>query len=292
MSERGEAGVRAVGLVPHRERGRAHALAQSSVDWLVAHGVEVRVPKADALAAGLDAYAVEPDKFAAGLDLVISFGGDGTMLYTVQLVYPAPVPIIGVNVGQLAYLSEIEPDELDAALPRLLAKQFQVSERMVLEVDVESSTGAAGTRYALNEAVLEKQRTGHMIRLDVSINGSQFTSYAADGLIIATPTGTTAYSFSARGPIASPALRCTVLTPISPHMLFDRSLVLEEHEELEFLVCDGRSAELTIDGRELGPLADGDRVRCRAAAEPLRLATIHPRDFHQILKLKFALPDR
>jgi NAD+ kinase len=298
---RGEAGlpphseaseVRAVGLVPHRERARAHALAQSSADWLVAQGVEVRVPTADALAAGLDAYAVEPEKFAAGLDLVISFGGDGTMLYTVQLVYPAPVPIIGVNVGQLAYLSEIEPDELEAALPRLVARQFEVSERMVLEVDVESSTGAAGTRYALNEAVLEKQRTGHMIRLDVSINGSQFTSYAADGLIIATPTGTTAYSFSARGPIASPALRCTVLTPISPHMLFDRSLVLEEHEELEFLVCDGRSAELTIDGRELGSLADGDRVRCRAAAEPLRLATIHPRDFHQILKMKFALPDR
>jgi NAD+ kinase len=126
----------------------------------------------------------------------------------------------------------------------------------------------------------------------VRIDGATFTSYAADGLIIATPTGTTAYSFSARGPIASPALRCTVLTPISPHMLFDRSLVLEEHEELEFLVCDGRSAELTIDGRELGSLADGDRVRCRAAAEPLRLATIHPRDFHQILKMKFALPDR
>ncbi len=284
--------VRAVGMVPHRERPRAHALAQWSAEWLVAHGVEVRVPASDAGPAGLDAYAVEPDKFASGLDLVISFGGDGTMLYTVQLVYPEPVPIIGVNVGQLAYLSEIEPDEYEAALPRLVAKQFQVSERMVLEVDVESSTGAAEKRYALNEAVLEKQRSGHMIRLDVSINGSAFTSYAADGLIIATPTGTTAYSFSARGPIVSPALRCTVLTPISPHMLFDRSLVLEEHEELEFLVCDGRSAELTIDGRELGALAAGDRVRCRAAPAPLRLATIHPRDFHQILKTKFALPDR
>jgi NAD+ kinase len=293
MSERGPAReVHAVGLVPHRERPQAHSLARWSVDWLVAHGIDVRVPSPDAHAAGLDAYAVDPDKFATGLDLVLSFGGDGTMLYTVQLVYPAPVPIIGVNVGHLAYLSEIEPDELETVLPRLVAGRFRVSERMVLEVDVESATDAAGTRYALNEAVLEKQRTGHMIRLEVSINGSHFTSYAADGLIVATPTGTTAYSFSARGPIASPALRCTVLTPISPHMLFDRSLVLGEHEELEFLVCDGRSAELTIDGRELGPLAGGDRMRCRAAAEPLRLATIHPRDFHQILKMKFALPDR
>ena len=284
--------TRAVGLVPHRERPRAHALAKWSAEWLRAHDVEVRVPAEDAAAAGLDAYAVDPATFADGLDLVISFGGDGTMLYTVQLVYPAPVPIIGVNVGQLAYLSEIEADELETVMPRLLARDFHISERMVLAVDVESSTGPAGTRYALNEAVLEKGRTGHMIRLDVSINGTPFTSYAADGVIVATPTGTTAYSFSARGPIASPALRCTVLTPISPHMLFDRSLVLEEHEELEFLVCDGRPAELTIDGREIGPLAGGDRVRCSAAPEPLRLATIHPRDFHQILKMKFALPDR
>jgi NAD+ kinase len=293
MSERREAVMRAVGLVPHRGKPRAHALAKWSTEWLLDHGVEVRVPADDAAAAGLDAYAVDPERFTDGLDLVISFGGDGTMLYTVQLVYPAPVPITGVNVGQLAYLSEIEPDEFETVLPRLVANDFQVSERMVLAVEVDSSTPILnGTRYALNEAVLEKQRTGHMIRLDVSINGSAFTSYAADGIIIATPTGTTAYSFSARGPIASPALRCTVLTPISPHMLFDRSLVLEEHEELEFVVCEGRPAELTIDGRELGPLAGGDRVRCRAAPEPLRLATVHPRDFHQILKMKFALPDR
>ena len=155
------------------------------------------------------------------------------MLHTVQPVYPAPVPIVGVNVGQLGYLSAIEPEELDGWLPRLVTGDFEISERMVLAVDVETDGSAAGTWYALNEAVLEKQRAGHMIRLDVSINGSPFTSYAADGVIVATPTGSTAYSFSVRGPIVSPALRCIVLTPISPHMLFDRSLVLAEHEELD-----------------------------------------------------------
>jgi NAD+ kinase len=284
--------MRAVGLVPHRGRPRAHELAKRAAEWLVEHGVEARIPEDEAIAAGLNEFAVDNDKLVDGLDLVMSFGGDGTMLYTVQLVYPAPVPVIGVNVGQLAYLSELEAHELDAALPRLVRNDFRVSERMVLEVDVVSSSAAGGRRYALNEAVLEKRRTGHMIRLEVSVNGSPFTSYAADGIIVATPTGTTAYSFSARGPIVSPALRCTVLTPISPHMLFDRSLVLGEHEELEFLVSDDRPAELTMDGRELGSLASGDSVRCRAAPEPLRLATLHPRDFHQILKTKFALPDR
>jgi len=250
--------TRAVGLVPHRDRPIAHALAQRLTAGLVENGCEVRVPAALAAAAGLDDYAVEPDDFAPGLDLVISLGGDGTMLYTVQLVYPAPVPLLGVNVGMLGYLSELEPDELEPWLPRLLAGEFEVTERMMLAVDVESSGSVRGSWFALNEAVIEKLRSGHLIYLEVSINGSAFTSYAADGLIVATPTGSTAYSFSAGGPIASPDLRCIVLTPISPHMLFDRSLVLSELEEISFVVSNGRNVALTIDGRELGELCSGD----------------------------------
>ena len=281
-----------VGLVPHVDRPEAHAIAKRAADWLRAQGIEPRVPSQFASDCGLDDYAAPDATFADGLDLVVSIGGDGTMLHTVQLVYPRPVPILGVNVGQLAYLSEIEPGELDEWLPKLVDGQFEVSERMVLSVEVTSSGPAAGTWYALNETVLEKQRSGHMIRLDVRINGTPFTSYAADGVIVATPTGTTAYSFSARGPIVSPALRCILLTPLSPHMLFDRSLVLDEGEELEFVVCEARPVEMTIDGRELGSLTGGDRVVCRAAPEPVRFASVRPRDFHQILKSKFDLPDR
>jgi len=284
--------TRAVGLVPHRDRGVAHDLASAAAAWFGEHGVEVRVPEPEAKVCGLDQLGVGPEGFAEGLDLVISLGGDGTMLHAVDLVYPAPVPILGVNVGQLGYLTEVERDELDESLPRLLAGDFAVSERMVLAVHVHSAGAAGGTWFALNEAALEKQRSGHLIRLDVSINGSPFTTYAADGVIVATPTGTTAYSFSVRGPIASPALRCLVLTPVSPHMLFDRSLVLADSEELGFVVCDDQGVVLTLDGRELGKLASGDRVSCVAAAEPLRLASLRARDFHQVLKAKFALPDR
>jgi NAD+ kinase len=281
-----------VGLVPHRVRGVAHELAGAAARFFLEHGVEVRVPDLEAKASGLGELGVPSEGFVAGLDLVISLGGDGTMLHAVDLVYPAPVPILGVNVGQLGYLTEVEPDELDASLPRLLAGDFDVSERMVLAVHVVSSGAATGTWFALNEAALEKQRNGHLIRLDVSINGSPFTTYAADGVIVATPTGTTAYSFSVRGPIASPALRCLVLTPVSPHMLFDRSLVLADSEELGFVMCDDQGVVLTLDGRELGQLGAGDQVSCVAAAEPLRLASLRARDFHQVLKAKFALPDR
>jgi NAD+ kinase len=284
--------VRAVGLVPHRDREIAHELARAAAAWFRERDVEVRVPANEAASTGLAEYAVDADRFAKDLDLVISVGGDGTMLHAVDLVYPESVPILGVNAGQLGYLTEVEPDELQASMPRLLAGDFTVSERMVLDVRVTSQGPAAGTWFALNEAALEKQRSGHLIRLDVSINGSPFTTYAADGVIVATPTGTTAYSFSVRGPIASPALRCLVLTPVSPHMLFDRSLVLADSEELGFDVCDDRGVVLTLDGRELGQLGAGDRVTCRAAPQPLRLASFRARDFHQILKAKFDLPDR
>jgi NAD+ kinase len=284
--------TRAVGLVPHRDRGLAHELARSAAAWFAERGVSVRVPVEEAALAGLAELGVDDDRFAKDLDLVISLGGDGTMLHAVDLVYPAAVPILGVNVGQLGYLTEVEPAELDASMSRLLSGDYAVSERMVLAVRVTSDGPAAGTWFALNEAALEKKRSGHLIRLDVSINGSAFTTYAADGVIVATPTGTTAYSFSVRGPIASPALRCLVLTPVSPHMLFDRSLVLADGEELGFDVCDDRGVVLTVDGRELGELGAGDRVTCMAAPEPLRLASLRARDFHQVLKAKFDLPDR
>ncbi len=138
---------------------------------------------------------------------------------------------------------------------------------MALDVRVES-TGVAGGRWsALNEAVIEKARHGRVVRLDVEINGGFFTSYAADGLIVATPTGSTAYSFSARGPIVSPRHRCLLLTPVSPHMLFDRSLVLDPDEELRFTVTDNRAAVLTLDGREVGELAAGDVVVCTAGTD-------------------------
>jgi NAD+ kinase len=282
----------AIGLVPHPNRSQATQLAKHAAERLAERGVEVRVPGPDADAAGLGHLAVELDAFAVGLDVVVSLGGDGTMLRAVDLSYEARVPVLGVNVGQLGYLTEVEPQDLDTALDRLVDGEYEVSERMMLQVDVESAGSARGRWFALNEAVLEKVHTGRLVRLDVEVNGADFTPYAADGVIVATPTGSTAYSFSARGPIVSPRQRCLLLTPVSPHMLFDRSLVLAAEETLRFVVLDDRSVVLTADGRELGELAAGDAVSCRGGALPARIVTLGPRDFHQILKAKFGLSDR
>jgi NAD+ kinase len=255
-------------------------------------GVEVRLSRPDAEATGLDRYATDPDKFVAGLDFALSVGGDGTMLRAVSLVAADGVPVLGVNVGQLGYLTEIEPAELTTALDRMLAGDYQLSERMVLSVSVESSGPAAGTWLALNETVLEKVASGHLVRLSVSINGKFFTTYAADGVIVATPTGSTAYNFSAQGPIVSPHHRCLLLTPVSPHMLFHHTLVLGPEEELSFQVTGHPPVGLILDGREIGHLQAGDVVTCTQAVQPARLITFSPRDFHQVLKAKFGLPDR
>jgi NAD+ kinase len=285
--------MEAVGLVAHHEREVAHDLARRAHAWLAERGVEVRVLESDAGPTGLDGCAVPAASFAEGLDLVLVLGGDGTMLRAVQLVYPHAVPILGVNAGQLGYLSAIEPSELEMTLPRLMRGEFEVSERMMLEVVVKTAAGVTErSEFALNEAVLEKVGAGRLIRLMVSINGTEFTTYAADGVIVATATGSTAYSFSARGPIVSPGHRCLLLTPVSPHMLFDRSLVLDAGEELEFVVTDDRPVSLTVDGREAGVLASGDVVVCRAAPGAARLVARRPSDFHQLLKAKFGLADR
>jgi NAD+ kinase len=284
--------VRTVGLVLHPLRARAVSLAEEAVAVLERQGVDVRVSTDDAVSPALAPLAMEPSAFSIGLDVVVSLGGDGTMLRAIDLVAEAGVPVLGVNAGRLGYLSEVEAEDLGPALERLLDGRFEVTERMMLAVEVTTTGAARGRWLALNEAVVEKPHMGRLAHIEVEINGSPFTTYAADGVIVATPTGSTAYSFSARGPIVSPRHRCLLLTPVSPHMLFDRSLVLGPQEEIRIVVGDEAGVIATVDGRELGALQAGDAITCTAAPVPARIVGFGARDFHQVLKAKFGLADR
>lgn len=275
------------GLVVHTARPEAVDLAARAAAWLTGRGHRVLVPEADAGATGIEAW----DGLAGEVDMAVSFGGDGTMLRAVDLLAVHDVPVLGVNVGHLGYLTEVEPDHLEIALERVLAGDYAIEERMMLAVTVQRS-GATAVELALNEAVVEKVSAGHTVRLAVEVNGRFFTTYAADGMIVATPTGSTAYSLSARGPIVSPRHRALLLTPVAPHMLFDRTLVLDATETLCLTVLPARPAWLSVDGRDLGELAPGDSVACTASEHAARLVTFGGRDFHQILKAKFGLADR
>ena len=282
----------AIGFVLHHERSQAADLAREAAAWLQDEGHEVRIPRPDADIAGLTSLGCDEGSLGDGLDLAVSLGGDGTMLRTVDLVAGCGVPIIGVNVGQMGYLTDIEPGGTRSAIERFLAGERTVEERMLLNVAVQRDGEPVEEHLAFNEAVLEKTPMGHTVRLAVEVDDQFFTTYAADGLIVATPTGSTAYAFSARGPIVAPTHRALLLTPVSPHMLFDRSLVLDPAARLRVSVQGHRAATLSVDGRNLGELIEGDHVTCTAADRSAHLVTFTPRAFLSILKAKFGLEDR
>jgi NAD+ kinase len=215
------------------------------------------------------------------------------MLRAVNLAWAAGVPVLGVNLGRLGYLTEVEPAGLEAALERFLSGHYTVEERMMLDVSWNAAeAGDESSCLALNEAVVEKTVPGHTIRVTATISMRPFVTYAADGLLVATPTGSTAYNLSVRGPILSPNLKAVVVSPISPHMLFDRPLVLDPVEILELTLAGPRPAVLVVDGRSVATLVTGDTVTCKAAERPVYLVTFGPRDFHSILRTRFNLSDR
>ena len=275
----------AVALVVHPERAEAAEIAERAKQWLAGHGHVALFVEDDA--ESLD---------VGDVDLAVSLGGDGTMLRTVSLAIGRGVPVLGVNLGRLGYLTEVEPTGLETALDRFCAGDFAVDERMTLEVTVrrggDGEPTARPSYVALNEAVVEKTVPGHTVRLAAAIAGRPFVTYAADGLLVATPTGSTAYNLSARGPIVSPRLRAIVVTPISPHMLFDRPLVLEPEEWIRLEVAPPRPGVLVVDGQTITSLRPGDAVEVRAGDANARIVTFGGHHFHAILRARFNLADR
>ncbi len=280
-----------VGIVPHLTRPRATELARTAAVELESLGITVVVPASDAAITGLDAWAVPDDSFAENLSMVFSLGGDGTMLRAVHLVLACDVPVLGVNVGHLGYLTALVPNELGGALARLIAGKYEIDARMTLAIDVHRPGSDHAERlYALNDAVVEKSSPGNTVRLGVAFNGRAFLDYSTDGLIVATPTGSTAYAFSVRGPIVSPLMDALIVVPVSPHMLFDRSLVLDGSESVTTTVLDGRAGTLFVDGRDCGVIPEGSTVTCSRGAVSARLVTFGERDFYGRVTSKFALP--
>jgi NAD+ kinase len=279
--------VAVVGFVVHSHREPALLLAKETAEWLGEKG-----HRAEIQATGLEPGG---SPRPAGWDLAVSLGGDGTMLRTVDLVCGGRVPVLGVNLGNLGYLTVVEPDGLRAALERFLAGDFQVEARMTLDVTFLGTDGGpppAAARVALNDVVLQRTSVGHTMHSEVAVNAVPFLTFASDSLILATPTGSTAYNLSARGPIVSPRARVHILTPVAPHMLFDRSLVLDADEDVTITVTGEQPADVMVDGWRSATLGPGQAVQCRQGGHDALLVTFGERDFHRILKSKFDLKDR
>ena len=278
----------AIALFVHPGRAEALSLAADLIRRLEADGHDVCLARQSAEAVGRTDLAWPDGRMGKGLDLAMSLGGDGSMLQAVTVVADEGVPVLGVNYGSLGYLTDIRPEAAWGAVERFLAGDFRIEERLRLSCRLGDGTVV----NALNEAIVEKVDSGRTVSLAVSIDREYFTSYAADGLIAATPTGSTAYSLSAGGPILAPTMDAVILTPVAPHMLFDRSLVLPPASELVIEVLGDRPAAVAVDGRSMGELGAGGSLTVTVSDRPARLVTLGQRGFHQALKSTFGLADR
>lgn len=217
-------------------------------------------------------------------DIVIAVGGDGTMLAAVRRSVRWDVPVLGFNLGTLGFLAAAEPSDLESVVRRLISGDYQTEERTTVVASI-GSVSAVG----INDVVVEKIDSTRLVSLDVVIDGSAFVTYRADGLIFASPTGSTAYSFSAGGPLVDPHVDALVMTPVASHSLFDRALVLPGASEIVVTVSRDRHVKVTVDKTALGQLGAGDSVTIRRGDVPARFVKLEPRSFAGLVREKFGL---
>ena len=295
-----------LGLVMHRYRTNVRDLARQAIAWC-GESVQPVLPAADAELIDRPDLAVADDEFGPGLDACLSLGGDGTMLHTCQLVCGHDVPVLGVNGGTLGYLTEFDADHLTEALEAWRSQRLSIERRMMIEVtsttalvpnpgDVDVAALVAADHgeetflgYALNEVVVSRAESGRSVEVLVWIGGRPFNDYLADGLIVATPTGSTAYSLSAGGPIVEPDFQAMLLTPVAAHMVFNRSMVVAPTTEIRLTVLGYRPGVVSLDGHNVVELQPGQSVICRMADRTARFLVSGDRDFHTVLKEKLGL---
>jgi len=275
--------VNAAGFVVHPSRETAMAAAKRLSQWFEDRDIQVRWFDP---ANGDDRMAAE---FADGLELILSVGGDGTFLRAAHVASAVGCPVLGVKVGRMGFLTEVEPDEAPPLLELVATGGARIEERLAVLARPESDDFAP--QWALNEVIVEKRARHRLVRLALYVGDVYVTTLSADGVIVATPTGSTAYSFSAGGPIVTPAIPCLLVTPVAPHMVFDRTLVIGADDRVTLEVVGDEPGLISADGRESLELPIGSRVRIGAAPNPARLVRRHDAPaFHALVREKFGLP--
>lgn len=274
-----------VGLIPHGSREDADQLLCDLGDRLVAEGHEVKVPDKDAKRVGRGHWGTPEEAFADALGLVVTLGGDGTVLRAVALTQGHRVPLLTVNLGSLGYLAEVEPQGAWDAIARFLAGEYRIETRMTVRARLEPD----GLEFeGLNEVVIAGE-IGRLASIACVINETEFTVYRGDALLVATSTGSTAYALSAGGPIVSPGLDCLIVVPVAPHGLFNRPLVLRADEGLTLRLAQDHPGTVSVDGRSVGDIRRGDELHLGAGVDEVPFVRLTEFDFMAILRSKFGL---
>lgn len=272
-------------LVVHPDRESAAVLAADLVARAARRGMVVSALPDDARR--VPGTVVRPSGGLVEADVVVAVGGDGTMLEAVRVAVEADVPVLGVNAGHVGFLTRVEPGRIDPALDVLAAGGWAESRRMTLCARVPGRPGAVG----LNDVVVEKAVSQHVVKISVVVAGERLLSYRCDGVVVATPTGSTAYTFSAGGPLVDPELAALVLTAVAPHNLFSRPIVFRPDVVLRLTVDDDRPARVNVDGRTLAVLAPGEHVEVGRGERTARFVEPWPRHFAVSVRERFHLHD-
>ena len=278
--------MKRIGFVVHPGRPAAIRLATSLARWLAERGLATRSLEGIDLGAG---DRVPPDRFPDGLHLVVSVGGDGTLLRAAHVACRADCPVLGVNMGRMGFLTEVGEEGATALLEQAVEGRAPIEERLAV-VARPDGTEWEEEQWALNEVMVEKGTRHRVVRLKVMLDDEYVTTFSGDGVIVASPTGSTGYSFSARGPIVSPSLRCLVVTPVAAHMVFDRAFVIGADERVTIEVTGEEPGLFSADGLEALELPVGARIHVRAADRPARLIRGHTETFYRRVRNRFQLP--
>ncbi len=273
-----------VGVIYREVSTEAKNLAQSVVNRLSDRGLACRaLEDQEALSR---AEAAPEKNFSDGLDLIVVIGGDGTLLRVAQLVHSAEVKVIGAKLGGLGFLTEIQPEQLHDVIDDALAGKLRYRERMMLAGQVTSDKGVQKFR-ALNEVAITCMGMPRVINMHTRVDGDFVTSFRADGLLVSTPTGSTAYNMASGGPIVHPAMKSITITPVCPHTLTSRPLVIPESSNIEVSLGDGAKAvRVSPDAQKAWPLMPGHKVELRAAAHGITLACSPTMSYYEILRSK------
>ena len=273
------------GILARTDKPQSAPLVRSLAEALAGRGVEVLLEKNTAALTG--SPGVDDRQLASSCDLLLVLGGDGTILRALHRMQGAAPPIFGINVGSLGFLTGVSGEDWSLAVDSIAAGDFQLSSRTLLRVELERDGRVVETFTGLNDAVVSRGHHSQLIKVEVRIDGEELSVYHADGLIVATPTGSTAYSMSAGGPLLLPDSACLVITPICPHVLTNRSTVVADTAQLELrLVSPGPGVTVNVDGQEIREFGPADLLRVSRAEEKLRLATLPGRTFSGVLREK------
>lgn len=279
--------VQNVAIFAKKHDPRCQGVADDLINWLEERGCR---PLVEAHLARHIGYPCETTAEAVReqAELVVVLGGDGTLISVARLFSGKKVPIVGVNLGSLGFLTEVTVEEMYPVLEQCLKDSPRVSERMMLEVSVRREGKEIEKHYVLNDIVINKGALARIIDLVTEVNGHFLTTYRADGLIISTPTGSTGYSMSAGGPIIHPRMSCIVITPICPHTLTNRPIVVSDDSNISITVASSfdEKVYLTLDGQVGFELMEGDSVDVRSAPETTALVMSRSRDYFEVLRTK------